>query len=97
MIVNGREYKIEDLVKSIDFNKSSFKNIGGLMLTNAEIEILERNSVDYRMARSLKDLMVLIESILDDESLDGDDADDLEYVLREISERDYYEFGPKRN
>lgn len=96
MIVNGKEYNIETLVKSMDFKKNSFNKISdGLMLTNAEIEILERNSIEYRNLKTLKDLMVVIENILDDEDIDGDDADDLEYVLREISERDYYESKPQ--
>lgn len=92
MIVNGKEYNLEDLVKSMDFKSHAFNNTDkGLMLTNAEIAILERNMIEYQTATSLKDLMIKIESILDDESLDEDDASDLEYVLREISERDYYE------
>lgn len=95
MIVNGKEYKIEDLVKSMDFKSNAFSNKSRLMLTNLEIGILERNMVDYQSSSSLKDLMIKIENILDDESLDADDADDLEYVLKEISERDYYESKPQ--
>lgn len=98
MIVNGKEYTIDDLVKDIDFNKHSLNKLeSGLMLTNSEIDILSRNSIEYENAASLKDLRILIENILDDESLDSDDAEDLEYVLREISERDYYENSPKKS
>lgn len=97
MIVNGKEYKIEDLMESLDLRAHSFtKCENGLMLTNSEIDILTRNSIDYNKAKSLKDLILLIENIIDDENLDADDQDELDYVLREISERDYYENGPKR-
>ncbi len=96
MIVNGKEYNLETLVKSMDFKANTFSDKSKLMLTNMEIGILERNMVDYRTCSSLKDLMIRIENILDDESLDADDADDLEYVLRQISERDYYESKPQR-
>ncbi len=95
MIVNGKEYNLETLVKSMDFKASMFSDKSKLMLTNMEIGILERNMVDYQTCSSLKDLMIRIENILDDESLDADDADDLEYVLRQISERDYYESKPQ--
>jgi len=95
MIVNGKEYNLETLVKSMDFKANTFSNKSKLMLTNMEIGILERNMVDYQTCSSLKDLMIRIEDILDDESLDADDADDLEYVLRQISERDYYESKPQ--
>ncbi len=95
MIVNGKEYNLETLVKSMDFKANTFSDKSKLMLTNMEIGILERNVVDYQTCSSLKDLMIRIENILDDESLDADDADDLEYVLRQISERDYYESKPQ--
>lgn len=96
MIVNGKEYNLEDLVKQVDFNKNSFSKISsGLMLTNSEIDILTRNSINFQNARTLKDLILIIENILDEEEIDEDDADDLEYVLREISERDYYENSKK--
>ncbi len=95
MIVNGKEYNLETLVKSMDFKANTFSDKSKLMLTNMEIGILERNMVDYQTCSSLKDLMIRIENILDDESLDADDADDLEYVLRQISERDYYESKPQ--
>lgn len=91
MIVNGKEYKIDDLVKTIDFNSQSFKKCGKLMLTNREIDILERNFIDYNLATSLKDLMIKIEYVLEDEALDEDDAVELEYVLESLAERDYYE------
>ncbi len=91
MIVNGKEYTVEDLVANIDFKANSLGQTKKLMLTNREIEILSKNMVDFETCSSLKDLMIKIEDILDDESLDSDDAEDLEYVLREISERDYYQ------
>ena len=91
MIVNGKEYDINDLVKSIDFSSGELNKIGSFYLTNREIEILDRNYIDYRSCSSLKDLMMKIQSILEDEDMDPDDSDDLDYVLETISERDYYE------
>jgi len=55
MIVNGKEYKLDDLVKGLDANSNFLKDVGGIMLTEKEIDILERNFVDYKSASSLKD------------------------------------------
>ena len=91
MIVNGKKYEIEDLMKSIDFNTNSMNKIGSFYLTNKEIEILDRNFIEYRSCNSLKDLMIRIRDVLEDESLDPDDGDDLDFVLDSIAERDYYQ------
>lgn len=91
MIVNGKEFDINELMKSIDISSNEFQTIGSIMLTNREIEILERNLIDYKTCSTLKQLMVKIQNILEDEDIDPDDGDDLDYVLEQISERDYYE------
>lgn len=95
MIVNGKEYKIEDLVADIDFTKNSFQTVGGMMLTNREIEILRINFIEYETCTSLKDLAIKIEEVLDDEMLDEDNLEDLEFVLDSICERSYYECTKK--
>ena len=91
MIVNGKNFDINELMKSIDISSNEFQTIGSIMLTNREIEILERNLIDYKTCSTLKQLMVKIQNILEDEDIDPDDGDDLDYVLEQISERDYYE------
>ena len=91
MIVNGKEFDINELMKSIDISSNEFQTIGSIMLTNREIEILERNLIDYKTCSTLKQLMLKIQNILEDEDIDPDDGDDLDYVLEQISERDYYE------
>ncbi len=91
MIVNGKKYNIESLLKSIDFNNNEFEKIGNLMLTKKEIEILNKYSIQYQSSSSLRDLMMKISFLIDEEELDTDDSNDLEYVLDSISERAYYE------
>lgn len=95
MIVNGKEYNINELMKNIDTKSNQLNKIGSFYLTNREIEILERNFIDYQTCTSLKDLIFKIQDILEDESLDRDDGDDLDYVLENISERDYYQNANK--
>lgn len=92
MIVKGKEYNLDDLVKGLDLESLKFKNVSSnLMLTNLEISILEKNYIDYKTANSLKDLMIKIERVLDEDDIDPDTEDELEYVLKSIGERDYYE------
>ena len=84
-----KEYNIDELVNSIDFNSGKFKDLGnGILLTNKEIEVLDRYHVEYKNCHSLKDLIFEIENVLDDlEIVD----EDLEEVSMSISERDYYQ------
>lgn len=91
MIVNGKSYDIETLLKSIDKTSHEFKSVGNLMLTKREISILDHNFIDYQSCSTLKDLMIKIEDVLEDECIDACDAEDLDYVLEQISERNYYE------
>lgn len=91
MIVNGKKYNIESLLKSIDFSNNAFEKIGNLMLTKKEIEILNKYSIQYQSSSSLRDLMMKINFLIDEEELDTEDFNDLEYVLNSISERAYYE------
>lgn len=91
MIVNGKEYNIDELVKSIDTSKMNMVKVGSFYLTKEEIGILERNYIDYENATSLKDLMMKIQNVIEDDGIDPDDGDELDYVLETISERDYYQ------
>lgn len=95
MLVNGREYNIDELISSIDKKSNQLNKIGSFYLTNREIEILKRNFIDYKTCTSLKDLIFKIQDILEDEALDSDDSDELDYVLETISERDYYQNANK--
>ena len=91
MIVNGKNYDLDEIMKSVDLSANGMNKVGSFYLTNREMEILDRNYIDYRSSSSLKDLMMKIQGILEDEEVDPDDGDDLDYVLESISERDYYE------
>lgn len=95
MIVNGKKYDVDDLVKSMDCKANMLKGEGDYMLTDNEISILSRNGIDYQKYNSYKALIFELNNILYDEDLANEDADELEWVLENISERDYYECTPK--
>ena len=90
MIVNGKEYKMDDLINSIDFSSNKLIGKDNYLLTKREIEILTRNEINYKNFSSYKSLMFEIQEILDEGYVDSLDETELEWVLNEISERDYY-------
>lgn len=82
------EYDINNIISEIDFSANEFTNVNGLMLTNREIEILDRYKINYKKVNSLKELLFEIEEILNDmEIID----EELDYISATISERDYYQ------
>ena len=80
------EYDIDKIVDEMDFVGNSLNNINGLLLTNKEIEILERYDIDYKKCVSLKEVIYLIEDILEEEEIE-----ELDLISQSISERDYYQ------
>ena len=83
-----KEYDIDGLVSSIYFNSGSFQNINGMILTNHEIEILDRYEIPYKECNSLKEVIYEIEEVIGDSDIVDEDLD---YVSSTISERDYYQ------
>ena len=81
------EYDLDSIINEMDFNGNSLNNVNGLLLTNKEIEVLNRFNIDYKKCISLKEVIFLIEEMLDEEV----DASDLEQISQSISERDYYQ------
>ena len=60
MIVNGKDYKIDDMIKNIDFSSNNYQKVGSLILTKNEIAILTKNYIDYKSCTSLNDLRIRI-------------------------------------
>ena len=81
------EYDLDKIINEMDFKSNSLNDINGLLLTNKEIEVLNRYNIDYKKCISLKEIIYLIEDIIEDE----DDIEDLELISQSISERDYYQ------
>lgn len=81
---------IKEISNSIDFSSNLLNNFGnGILLTNREIEVLDKYSINYKSCANLKSLIIKIEQILNEEELD--DSDDLDYISETIAERDYYQ------
>lgn len=79
------EYDIDKLLEEMNFEKNMHKNINNMLLTENQIEILNRYNIDYNKCNSMSELLYYI-----DECLDEVDAEDLEKVSLEIAETNYY-------
>ncbi len=71
---------INEISKSLKLN-----NLNGLILSNKEIEVLDRYNIDYKSCNNMKDLLFLI-----DEELNFEENSELEEISISISDRDYY-------
>lgn len=79
-----KEYDIESLVNDIDFEKNSISYIkGDIVLTNKEIEILKSLDINYESYISMSSLINALEEYIDDEP-------ELEEILKDMSDRNYY-------
>ncbi len=64
------EYDIDSIIDDLDFKSNSINDMNGLLLTNKEIEVLERYDIDYKNCSSLKDIIYMIEDILSEEEIE---------------------------
>ena len=78
---------MDDYIKEIS-NNISLNNINNFLLSNYEIEVLNRYNIDYNSCSSLKDVLFLIDEILNNST---DDMVDLEEISISIGDRDYYQ------
>lgn len=80
-------YDIDKLASEIDFNSNKLVKVNDkLLLTNYQIEVLKRNDINPENYGSLKDIIYLAEEAYED-TLD----EELDVILSELSERNYYE------
>ena len=87
-LVNNMEYDINKLVSELDFTSNELQDIGhNVLLTNKEIEILNRYKINYQKCLSLKEILFEIESVIDDMDIV---EEDLDQISASIAERDYY-------
>ncbi len=68
-----------------DYSKYFHKKIGNLYLSQAEMDILKINEIDYEKYNNIKLLIYEIEEVLE-----SNYSEELEWVLNELSEFDYY-------
>ena len=83
----NKEYNIKELLDSIDFNKNKLTKVNDkLMLTNYQIEVLKRFDITPENYSSLSSIICDTEEVYE-ETLD----EELDAILSELQERNYYE------
>ena len=78
------EFNIEDLVNSINFEENSIAYIkNDIVLTQKEINILKELDINYESYTSMSSLIIALDEYVDDDP-------ELEEVLKDMSDRNYY-------
>ena len=78
------EFDIESLVNEIDFDKNSIAYINGeIVLTNREIEVLKSLDINYESYTTMSSLINALDECVDDDP-------ELEEILKDMSDRNYY-------
>ena len=82
-----KDYNLNDLLNNIDFESNRLVKINNkLYLTNYQIEILNKYNIDYKSLGKLSSIIYVAEEILEE-----DDYEDLDEIIKELAERNYYE------
>ena len=82
-----KDYNLNDLLNNIDFESNRLVKINNkLYLTNYQIEILNKYNIDYKSLGNLSSIIYVAEEILEE-----DDYEDLDEIITELAERNYYE------
>ncbi len=83
------DFDIEKIVSEMDFLSNHLQTVNGkIMLTNHEIEVLNRYKIDYENCQNLKEVIWKIESLIENMDIVEEDLDG---ISQSISERDYYQ------
>lgn len=90
MLVNGKEYNVDDLVKDINLEKDFLKRReNGLLLNDRQVEVLKRNHINYLEYANLSSLLFAINEYMS-EDMEEEDVE-LEQVTQELEEIHYYQ------
>lgn len=84
---NNKNISINVLLSEIDFNKNKLRKVNShLTLTEYQISILEKYDIPLESITSFNQLIFLINNALEEI-----DDEELEIILNEIAERNYYQ------
>jgi hypothetical protein len=78
------EFDIENLVKEINFEENSIAYIkNDIVLTQKEIDVLKELDFNYESYTNMSSMLMALDEVVDDDP-------ELEEVLKDISDRNYY-------
>lgn len=86
MLVNGVEINVEDALKLTKVEDNFLKRRNnGILLSDYQVEVLNRNNIDYKKYSSISSLLFEIEEYLNQE-----EDEELEEISRQLAEMHYY-------
>ena len=86
----SEEYDVSKYT-DVDYNKGLLKRINGLFITENEIAVLEKYSINVNNIKDFKEMLAIIRNLLDQiDEEDEETFDELNYLYDTFSERDYY-------
>lgn len=78
---------IKSIINNMDFDSNSLEKINdNLNLTKYQITVLDKFNINYKNITSLGEIIYLVNEVYN-ETLD----EELDLILEELSERNYYE------
>lgn len=86
MLVNGREITVKEAMELSNVESSFMKHRdNGLLLSDYQIDVLERNNINYKKYSNMSSLLFEIEEYLNEE-----ENEELDEVSRQLAEIHYY-------
>lgn len=86
MIINKKEVSLDEAISFSNYqNLLLSRRENGLLLSDYQVSVLNRNGIDYRKFGNVRELLFEIENCLDD-----DFDDELDLVGSQLSEYIYY-------
>lgn len=86
VIINKKEVSIDEAISFSNYQELLLnRRENGMLLSDYQISILNRNGIDYRKYNNIRELMFEIENCLDDYF-----DDELDLVSSQLSEYIYY-------
>ena len=86
MIINQKEISLEEAISFSNYKDLLLsRRDNGLLLSDYQISVLNRNGIDYRKYNNVRELLFEIENYLDD-----DFDEELDLVSSQLSEFIYY-------
>lgn len=86
MLINGKEVSVEEAFNLTGVENSFLKRrTNGLLLSDYQIEVLDRNDIHYQNYSNMSSLLFEIE-----EALNQEENEELDEVSRQLAEMHYY-------
>lgn len=86
MLINNRDVSVDDAIGFANYNNLLLsRRENGLLLSDYQVDVLNRNGINYKNFSNIKDLMFEIENCLDEEF-----NEELDIISSQLAEYIYY-------